>query len=550
MSRLIENTPEMGRTTTSSGLNPTASLDLGRHADLLDATNSSILPKIPDAPSRVQLHSESPPPCKRQLEFDVEPHIHRRHSDAGPLSKKRRISSPQDAETVVAHAFMVDGVADSEFGVEEHDMPMSGSHQFDPGAEHESDETVVTPPTRSAWANFSKKEETRLSDYELWLNDEVINTFLTTIAAPFTDSLAVTPYDTIASESAVSTIVEGSNGQIRQLVIIQCQSNNHWVTRRVRWGINNDDNAETPWVDVETYDSVGGILKTSTPAIDKDLEQARAQAMKLLPPQLVGAVSSCAVRNMPTPQQSNSNDCGIYALVVAWCLLAHQNVPDQLDPTVWRCMFLSIARADAQQGSKLQQLLPNVLINDLDDFASFKESDPITYRRSSALDEIAHMLKAAGSWRKSLRIRTRAAKNATLCVQTQMVPLVYRWQEAVSAAKGVLEERCQDLVAMERDLDGVLESARRLQKWDFLRKTDDNVAKEVEASKKRVAKVKFSVQVRLGAIGEASPKLLWVAGDLKDTIAYLSARQNECKKLNTAAKTAFANAAAEQDSDD
>lgn len=114
----------------------------------------------------------------------------------------------------------------------------------------------------------------------------------------------------------------------------------------------------------------------------------------------------------------------------------------------------------------------------------------------------------------------------------------------------MLEKRYQDLVAMERDLDGVLENARRLQKWDFLRKTDNNVAKEVEASKKRVAKVKFSVQVRLGAIGEASPKLLWVAGDLKDTIAYLSARQSECKKLSTAAKTAFANAAAEQDSDD
>lgn len=89
-------------------------------------------------------------------------------------------------------------------------------------------------------------------------------------------------------------------------------------------------------------------------------------------------------------------------------------------------MFLSIARADAQQGSKLQQLLPNIFINDLDDFASFKKSDPITYKRSSALDEIAHMLKAAGSWRKSLRIRTRAAKNATLYMQTQMVPLVHR----------------------------------------------------------------------------------------------------------------------------
>lgn len=143
--------------------------------------------------------------------------------------------------------------------------------------------------TRSLWVSLGQKEEAILSNNSAWLNDEIINTMLTTIVAPFTHCPAVTPYDAAAGSNVrIRNVIEESDGSICNLVMIQ-NAGGHWFTQRLQWGTGD---AGANWVKMEIYDSLHGALKEPVPASRQAAELDLVA--KFLPPKFEPAATAAA----------------------------------------------------------------------------------------------------------------------------------------------------------------------------------------------------------------------------------------------------------------
>lgn len=228
------------------------------------------------------------------------------------------------------------------------------------------DSTSLDNPAcpRSGWDGFGADEVDRLVNSR-WLNDQIITSVLRHLSAPVLEYVALTPYDVNSRQGhatvrSLLTRQSLNQGRVRYILAIVNQHDNHWVTLRLVL-----DNKTC-----ELYDSLSVRVEQqpdARPLASGALEMLNSNLLPFLPPEdqmrdgwKLKPCTTC-------PQQENTADCGIFALLVASHLLSGLEVPATIDIAsiaLWRAIFAALG---SPQSSRLADRLPEHLRDNLED---------------------------------------------------------------------------------------------------------------------------------------------------------------------------------------
>lgn len=252
---------------------------------------------------------------------------------------------------------------------------------------------------------------------------------------------------------------------------------------------------------------------------------------------------------MPSPQQPNDDDCGIYALVVAWFLVAGREIPRELDAGLWRSVFLLLLRAkgpEAQLAGEraLHGCLPGHLTNDVT-IVDSPPSRPVLSGVPSVLQDVSGAFNTLLSWRQTLRSRAKAAEKARSCLHDQVRPLVEAWRDAIPAAGREFMARQDGLDDKVASLDRISAEAEAL-RVGLLATTSASVTEQVRAARSQVSKVQVFLNTYLGTMRDGQERWALLFNGLGYAAQRLTERVTDCRKHDAEAYAAISMAIAAQ----
>jgi hypothetical protein len=227
------------------------------------------------------------------------------------------------------------------------------------------DTTPVSP-----FKNLTTKDATVL-DESRELNDSIIDQFLE--AAAFTHSDTTT----IGSLFAGNGNTHGTHLQFRCT-----RSSDRALCSRVFVIFNPGNKAENRghWVCM----LIDRLAKTTTIYDSSSWKRTLTRAAAIvndLNTTVPGLDASTTITPGKCPQQKDTTSCGVYALAFAWLTISKVDMPEHLEPKLWRALFRAMAR-----GRTLRDELGELLVA-ADDFPvpSLALPSPATARGLAAL---------------------------------------------------------------------------------------------------------------------------------------------------------------------
>lgn len=331
---------------------------------------------------------------------------------------------------------------------------------------------------------------------------------------------------------ALPALISRFGDKITGALFIANQGGEHWVAGRL--------DLETGTCEI--YDSL-----QASGEVALELQQGLDRAFARLLPE--AAIREWVFALMPCPQQPNTQDCGVFALVTIWHLATSVRLPDTNTciGSHWRRVFVALASAN---GSSLAAQLPPALTDDVNNLVLPIAENQAASQVQDPMDTMlaqAHQLKMRLEQSCTFWAQRRYTAEATIrYLRTSVSPLVSAWLESASSVDlaETIASRLEDVSEEQRRYEELKEHSMQLSSEarrrsgqelvpGFLQKQIVELDKCVRVSKQARARLVRQRTVVLD--GKQRLSSLY----LDEVIAELRQRAMTCRILEQKALTAY-----------